>query len=105
MEQTHSSNGQPTMLRLGGGLGIAACIIGLLIMVAACAGMSKAMAMSFIPLGLGGLGFVLAVVGANVEKHRIEEDTHVLLALFATCMGIIGGLVLMWAQHGWKLLP
>jgi hypothetical protein len=58
--------------------------------------------MSFIPLLLGLAGFVLALVGGNTEKEKYAaEDTHVLAALFAACMSVIGGLVLMAAWLGW----
>jgi hypothetical protein len=94
--------GQPKLLRLGGALGIAGCVIGLVILVAVCAGMRKAFVMSFIPLVMGLVGFVLAVVGGVLEKKKYaQEDTHVLAALFATCMSVIGGLVLMAAWLGW----
>jgi hypothetical protein len=94
--------GQPKLLRLGGSLGIAGCIIGLAIMLGACAGLRAALVMSFIPLALGAVAFILSVVGAVVEKPKYaQEDTHVLGALFAACMAIIGGLVLMAAWLGW----
>ena len=94
--------GTPKLLRLGGSLGIAGCVIGLAILVGACAGLRAALAMSFIPLLLGLAGFVLALVGANTEKHKYgAEDTHVLAALFATSMAVIGGLVLRAAWLGW----
>ena len=94
--------GTPKLLRLGGSLGIAGCVIGLAILVGACGGLRAALAMSFIPLLLGLAGFVLALVGANTEKQKYgAEDTHVLAALFAACMAVIGGLVLMAAWLGW----
>jgi hypothetical protein len=94
--------GTPKLLRLGGSLGIAGCVIGLAILVSSCGGLRAALAMSFIPLLLGLAGFVLTLVGANTEKKKYEaEDTHVLAALFATCMSVIGGLVLMAAWLGW----
>ena len=65
-------------------------------------GSSAALALSFIPLLLGLAGFVLSVVGGNTEKSKYApEDTHVLGALFADCMAVIGGLVLMTAWLGW----
>ena len=94
--------GQPKLLRLGGSLGIAGCVIGIAILVAVCAGMRAAFALSFIPVLLGLAGFVLAVIGANTEKEQVaREDTHVLAALFADCMAIVGGLALMTAWMGW----
>ena len=94
--------GTPKLLRLGGSLGIAGCVMGLAILVSACGGLRAALAMSFIPLLLGLAGFVLSVVGGNTEKHKyMPEDTHVLGALFADCMAVIGGLVLMTAWLGW----
>ena len=97
-----AGEGTPKLLRLGGSLGIAGCVIGLAILVSSCGGLRAALAMSFIPLLLGLAGFVLTLVGANTEKKKYEaEDTHVLAALFATCMSVIGGVVLMAAWLGW----
>jgi hypothetical protein len=93
----------PTLLRIGGALGIGAAAVGLLIFLAACAGLNGAFALSFIPVLLGGAGFVLSIVGALKEKARIAEDTHVLAALFACCMGLIGGLLEMAVRHNWAL--
>src|SRR5436305_9543900 len=43
----------PTLLRVGGALGIAGCIIGLAIFVGACAGMEAALSLSPLPVIMG----------------------------------------------------
>ena len=91
------------MLRLGGGLGIAACVVGLLILVAACAGMNKIVVLSLIPVGLSIPGLIVSIVGAVNDKAAIAEDTHVLQALFANGVGLIGGLLEMAAWLHWPL--
>jgi hypothetical protein len=97
--------GPPKLLRLGGALGIAACVVGLLVFLAACMGFNAAFAFSWIPLGLGAIGFILSVVGGVTERPKLVEDTAVLGALFACCMGIIGGLLEVAVWRGWHLLP
>ena len=92
------------ILHYGGLLGLAACAVGLLVLLLACAGVNAALKVSWLPLLLGLGGFVLALIGANAEKSRIREDTHVLAALYAACLGIIGGLVEMTAWLGWPTL-
>ena len=52
MTQLTPSRGTPIAL-LGGGLGIAACFIGLLIFLTACGGISAVFMLSIIPLILG----------------------------------------------------
>jgi hypothetical protein len=91
------------LLRLGGGLGIAACVVGLLVLVAACAGMNKIVVLSLIPVGLSIPGLVVSLVGAIKDKASIAEDTHVLQALFANAIGLIGGLLEMAAWLHWPL--
>ena len=91
------------MLRLGGALGIAACAVGLVIMVAACAGLNKAVVLSIIPVALSLPGLIISVVGAVTQKRLIAEDTHVLHALFANMAGLIGGLLEMAAWRNWHL--
>ena len=91
------------MLRLGGALGIAACAVGLVIMIGACAGLNKALVMSIIPVALSAPGLVISVVGAVFQKRLVTEDTHVLHALFANVAGLIGGLLEMAAWRGWPI--
>jgi hypothetical protein len=93
----------PGMLRLGGALGIAACAVGLVIMVGACAGLNKALVLSIIPVALSVPGLVISIVGAVVQKRLVTEDTHVLHALFANMAGLIGGLLEMAAWRGWPI--
>ena len=108
------SHGSPTLsyglaesasplLRLGGALGIAASCIGLLVFVAACAGLNKTVVLSIIPVGLSLPGLVLTIVGAIKDKPLITEDTHVLQALFANIAGLIGGLLEMTVWLNWRI--
>jgi hypothetical protein len=95
------SGGSP-LLRLGGALGIAACAVGLVILLAACAGLNKVVVLSIIPVGLSLPGLVLSIVGGIRQKHLITEDTHVLHALFANMCGLIGGLLEMAVWQNWR---
>src|SRR5438477_6472820 len=91
------------MLRLGGSLGIAACAVGIAIMVAACAGYGKVVVMSLIPVALSVPGLVISIVGAVFQKKQISEDTHVMHALYANTVGLLGGLLEMAAWQNWPL--
>ena len=91
------------MLRLGGALGIAACAVGLAVMVAACAGLNKAVVLSIIPLALSVPGLILCIAGGVLQRRLITQETHVLQALFVNCLGLIGGLLEMAAWQGWSL--
>ena len=91
------------LVRLGGGLGIAACVVGLLIFFAACHGWAGALTLSIVPVLLSLPGLVLTIFGAVAQRDRVSEDTHVLAALFTTTMGLIGGLLEMAAWRGWPL--
>ena len=91
------------LVRLGGGLGIAGACVGLLILLAMCFGFGRASVLSVIPVGLGAVGLVLALVGAVTQKDRIAEDTHVLQALFAAAISLIGGVFEMAVWLNWKI--
>ena len=82
---------------------MAACFVGLAVMVAACAGLNMALALSLVPVGLSSVGLVVSVVGAISQKRLITEDTHVLHALFANMAGLIGGLLEMTAWRNWHM--
>jgi hypothetical protein len=97
-----SNSGSP-LLRLGGALGIAACMVGIVILLAACAGLGKVVVLSIIPVGLSVPGLVLSIVGGITQKDLIKEDTHVLHALFANMAGLIGGLLEMAVWLNWRI--
>jgi len=90
------------MVRVGGSLGIAGCIIGIGIFMAACAGMGAAMALSPLCVGMGGIGLVLSVMG-GLCKHSKNEVTHELASLAVCLFSILGGLVIMAAWLSWPV--
>lgn len=91
------------LVRLGGGLGIAGTLVGLAIMLAMCAGFGAASVLSLIPIGLGAVGLVIALIGSWTQKDRIAEDTHVLQALFVNAISIVGGVLEMAVWLNWEL--
>ncbi len=93
------------MTHLGGGLGIAACFIGLAVFLGACAGFNAIFMLSVIPLALSAVGLVLSVLGPLVQKSIHVEDSGVFAAIFLNVMGILGALLLMSAWLGWHVLP
>src|SRR4051812_6927794 len=102
MTQPSSSRTTP-LAHLGGGLGIAACFIGLAIFMAACAGFSAVFMLSVISLGMSAIGLVLSILGPTMQKHAHVEDSAVFAALFLNVLGIVGSLLLMSAWLGWRV--
>jgi predicted histidine transporter YuiF (NhaC family) len=94
-----------SLVQIGGGLGIAACVIGLLIFLAACMGFGAAFNLSLLPLAFGVIGLALTVIGAIAQKHHRIEDTHVLAAIFVSVFGLVGGLVEVAVWYGWRGFP
>jgi len=90
-----------SLVRVSGGLGIAAVVIGLAIFLGSCAGYDGALMLSFLPLVLGLPGMILAVVGGSFYDN--PADTHVMGAFFPCMLGVIGGLVEMAAWLHWPM--
>ncbi len=103
MDQTTTlgGKGSGSMVRVAGGLGLAACVVGLAIFLAGCAGYEGALSLSAIPLVLGLPGVVLSILGAVFQEN--PEDTHVMGALFPCILGVIGGVVEMAAWLHWPV--
>ena len=92
------------LVRLGGLLGIAGTLAGLIVLVVGCAGYSKAMAVGPIVAGVGAVGLLIVLIGAFTQHRRIGEDTHVLQALFACLLSIIGGVLEMAVHLKWPII-
>jgi len=102
MASSTSSRALPLAF-LGGGMGIAACCIGLLIFLVACAGFNAVFMLSMLPFILGIVGFVLSIIGPIMQKHVHIEDSGVFAAIFLNVLGIVGGLLLMAVWLNWTL--
>ena len=90
-----------SLTRLGAYLGIAACCIGMAIFTVACFGIDAAFALSFIPLVMSLVGFVLCVLG-GIRKRGVDEIGP-LSGIFVNMFGIIGGLLLMAVWLNWAV--
>src|SRR5687767_10163576 len=91
------------LVRFGGLLGIVGSILGLIALLIACAGYGRALAVSPASVGLGALGVVIALLGAFTQRRRIAEDTHVMQAVFAGLISVIGGLLEMAVWLRWPI--
>ena len=102
---TQSTPSRATSLaHLGGGLGIAACFIGLAIFLVACGGFGAVFMLSVVPLILSSVGFVLSILGPLVQKQVHVEDSGVFAAIFLNVLGIVGALLLMSVWLHWSVL-
>jgi hypothetical protein len=90
-----------SLTRLGGGIGIAGSVVGLLIFIGACAGFDASLKFSFLPVVLGLPGLILAIMGGVFQKN--PADTHVMGAMFAAGLSLIGGIVEMAAWLHWPI--
>ncbi|CAN5446816.1 hypothetical protein BH10PLA1_BH10PLA1_00270 [soil metagenome] len=93
--------GSGSLVRVAGGLGIAAVVLGLSIFLGSCAGFEGALKLALLPLALGAAGVVLSILGAVLQVN--SQDTHVMAALFPCVLGVIGGLVETAAWMQWNV--
>ena len=93
------------LLRCAGILGFFACMTGFAVLFAGCAGMHRQFALAPYIIYAGAAGLVLAFLAAAIQRRRITEETHLLLALFTNIVSILGGLLEMAVLKGWELFP
>jgi hypothetical protein len=79
-------------------------VLGLLILFIGCAGYGVALKAAPGVIGLGALGIVITLLGAFFQHRRIGEDTHVLQAMFACLLSVIGGLLELAMHMKWQIL-
>jgi hypothetical protein len=92
-----------TLVRAGGALGIAGCMIGLLVFITACAGFDAVFYFSPIPFLMGVVGLVMVIAGGVQQRTLKIEDMHVVAAFFVTLIATIGGLVELAAWRHWTI--
>jgi hypothetical protein len=92
------------MVRFGGLLGIIGCILGLGILFVGCAGYNIALKAAPGAIGLGALGVVITLLGTFFQHRRLGEDTHVLQAMFACLLSVIGGVLELAMYMKWPIL-
>ena len=93
------------LAKIGGALGIAGSIIGLLLFLVSCFGFGAAFNyFSIIPFGLGLVGLALTVIGGMVQKNTGMEDMQVFAAIAVCFMSVIGGLLELSAWLHWPIL-
>jgi hypothetical protein len=83
------------LVRIGGALGVAACLIGFAIFLSACAGLNAVFMFSPVPAAFGGVGLVLTIVGGAFNSRLTVQDTPVLAALLVNVIALIGSLLLL----------
>jgi hypothetical protein len=103
MNSPSASSPSAARVRLGGALGIAGSIIGLLIFVVACAGFDGAFLFSMLPVAMGAVGLIIAFTAALQQKSLVIEDTHVTASFFVNFIAIVGGLLEMAIWLKWPI--
>ncbi len=89
-----------SLAKIGGALGVAGAIIGMLIFVVGCFGFSAAFYLSPIPLVLGIPGLALTIIG-GFQKNPGIEDTGIIAGYLTNIAVISGALLLMAVWLGW----
>ena|SRR5687767_2518657 len=103
-DATHAPAYAPTRnwspAKIGGSLGIAGSVIGLLIFLAGCFGFSAAFYLSPIPLILGIPGLVLTIIG-GFQKNPGVEDIGIVASYLINIAVISGALLLIAVWRNW----
>jgi hypothetical protein len=90
-----------SLAKIGGALGVAGSIIGILIFLGGCFGYSASFVLSPIALVLGSLGLILTIVG-GFQKNPGMEDPQIVASYLVNIAVISGALLEMAAWLGWS---
>lgn len=97
-----SSPGQKSLVRVGGGLGVAATSISMAIFVLGCFGFSAAFTwLPVLPFIMAIVGLLLTIIGATWKKSAVDEDTQIFASMFCNFLGLVGGLVEIGVWLSW----
>ena len=97
---TYAPSRNWSLAKIGGSLGIAGSVIGILIFIVGCFGFSAAFYLSLIPLILGIPGLVLTIIG-GFQKNPGVEDTGIVASYLINIAVISGALLLMAVWRNW----
>jgi hypothetical protein len=89
------------LLRVSGGLGLAGVLLGLLLLVLACAGFNAAFFFSPAVLLLGFTGGMLTLISAR--RSPLSADTSVLASLFLAALCLLGGMLELAVWQHWMI--
>ena len=95
------SSRKSSLVKIGGSLGIAGSFISLLLFLFALFGFNAAFMLAILPVAFGGIGMVISIVGAVMNKHEGDAETQPISALFTCATAIIVGLIEMQIWITW----
>lgn len=91
------------MLRAGGSLGLVAVILEFFLFIFGCLGFDHAFVyFPIVPLLLSAAGIVMSLIG-GIWRTPVDEDPHVLFALFSNTLGLTGALLEVAVWRGWSI--
>jgi hypothetical protein len=90
------------LLRVSGGLGLAGVLLGLSLLVLACAGFNAAFYFSPAVIILGFTAGILTLISAI--RSPLMDDSSILAGLFLSALGILGGVLELAAWQQWPIL-
>lgn len=97
-----STLGQKSLVRVGGGLGVAATSISMAIFVLGCFGFSAAFTwLPVLPFIMAIVGLLLTIIGAIWKKSAADEDTQIFISMFCNFLGLVGALVEIGVWLNW----
>jgi hypothetical protein len=91
-----------SLLRVSGGLGVASVLLGLSLLVLACAGFDAALYFSPAVITLGITTGVLTLISAR--RSPLIDDPSILTGLFLATLGLLGGLLELAVWQQWPIL-
>jgi fucose 4-O-acetylase-like acetyltransferase len=91
---------RPSLVKIGGSLGMAAAFISMAVFLAGLCDFEAAFMLAPLALALAIIGFIVTIIGGVMRTYAGNEETQPLAAFFVCIIGIVASLIEIYIAMG-----